>query len=86
MKVFYTSKFKREYKKLPRVIKNCFKEKSVIFREDIFDLKLDTHKLHGKFSDFWSFSVDHKYRVVFDFSKDKKIVYFHSIGNHDVYR
>lgn len=87
MKIIYTSKFEREYKKLSLLIRKLAEEKEKIFRKSPFDSKLKTHKLHGKFKEFWSFSVDYKFRIVFEISKEnKEIFYFHSISDHDVYK
>jgi len=51
-----------------------------------FDERLDTHKLNGRFKKYYAFSIDHDNRIIFTFSEDKTIVYFHSIGNHDIYK
>ena len=84
MKIIYTPKFVRAYKKLSKEIKSKAIEKEVLFRENPFDSSLKTHKLNGHLEDFWSFSVDSKYRIIFEIAKDK-IFYFHLIGNHDIY-
>lgn len=86
MIIKYTSKFNREYRKLSERIKDIAEEKEKIFRKNPYDQKLKIHKLKGKFKDFWSFSIDFKYRIVFEFSNDKKIAYFYSVGDHDVYQ
>ncbi len=86
MKIIYGSKFEREYKKLPWRIKDLTEEKEKIFRENLFDPRLKTHKLSGKLKDFWAFSVDYKYRIIFEISKDKKTIYFHSVSDHDIYK
>jgi addiction module RelE/StbE family toxin len=85
MKILYSYRFAREYKKLPKEIQVLAEEKEKIFRKDQFNSKLKTHKLHGPLCDFWAFSVDNKYRIIFEISKDKKLIYFHSIGDHDIY-
>ncbi len=85
MKIIYTSKFEREYKNLSAYIQKLAEEKVKTFRKNPFDSKLKTHKLHGKFKEFSAFSVDYKYRIVFEISKNKKLVYFHSISAHDIY-
>jgi len=46
---------------------------------------LKTHKLNGKLGEFWSFSVDYHYRIVFELKNEKTII-FHKIGNHSIYR
>jgi len=86
MEIIYTSKFKRNYKKLSNQIKKLAEEKEVVFRQDPFDSRLKTHKLNGKFEEFWSFSIDHKFRIVFEISKDNKTFYFHAVGDHDIYK
>jgi len=86
MKIIYTSKFERGYKKLPNHLKDAAEVAERIFKKDPFDTKLDTHKLHGKMKDFWSFSINCGHRIIFEFSKDKKLIYFHAVGNHDIYR
>ena len=85
MKIIYTSKFVREYKKLPKEIKILAEEREKIFRIDPVDSILNTHKLHGRFKDFWSFSINFEYRIIFEFGDDN-IIYFHSTGNHSVYK
>jgi len=42
------------------------------------------HKLHGRLSDFWSFPIDHEYRIIFGFA-DANCIYFHTIEKYDIY-
>jgi addiction module RelE/StbE family toxin len=85
MEMVYSPSFARAYKKLPNDIKDKAEKQEKIFRENWKDLRLNTHKLNGKFSDFWSFSISHTHRIVFNFDINKNII-FHDIGNHDVYK
>lgn len=85
MKIYYSSRFAHEYKKLPRRVKEEAKKKEIIFRNDVFDPRLDTHKLKGGLKDFYSFSISKRHRIIFEFA-DKKIVWFHSVGDHDIYK
>ncbi len=84
MKIFYLKKFARQYKKLPVSIKKQAEEKELVFRKNQFDNKLKTHKLHGDLKGYYSFSVNHKVRIIFDFDKNKNIR-FYDIGSHDIY-
>ena len=84
MRVLYHPKFAREYKKLPDNIKDQAEEKEKIFRANPFDPRLKTHKLKGPLSGFWVFSINHKYRIIFDFA-DINTVHFYSVGDHDIY-
>lgn len=85
MQIFYTKKFEREYKKLSKEIKLKVESREVIFRKNPHVASLKTHKLSGDLGDFWSFSVDYSYRVIFEFV-DQGNVIFYSIGNHDIYK
>lgn len=84
MKIRYSSKFFREYKKLPLLVKKAAEQREEIFRENPFDSSLRTHKLTGKLKDFWSFSISQEHRIIFEFV-DNGVVWFHSIGNHSIY-
>ena len=86
MDIIYSSKFARKYKKLPKNIKTLAEEQEKIFRKDPFDSRLKTHKLNGKLAGFLSFSIAYKYRIIFELTKDKKTVYFHSVGDQDIYQ
>jgi len=85
MKIYYSSKFAREYKKLPEAIKKIAEEREEIFRQNLFDSRLKTHRLTGKLKAFWSFSINFRYRIIFEIV-DEKTVWFHSVGTHNVYR
>ena len=86
MEVVYSSKFAREYKKLTKDIKEMAEKNEKIFRNNPFDPKLKTHKLNGKFDGYLSFSIGYEYRIIFEFSRDKNIVYFHTVGDHEIYQ
>ena len=85
MNIYYSPEFVRRFKKLPQESKLKALEKEKIFREDYHNPKLKTHKLSGNLSGRLAFWVDFRTRIVFSFL-DSKNVYFHSIGNHDIYR
>lgn len=84
-KISATSKFTRSLKKLPRQIQDKIHERDQIFRRDAFDPRLGTHKLKGKLWDYWSYTIDYQYRVLFKFVNGNEVVY-HDIGTHKVYR
>ena len=59
-------------------------EREKIFKNNCFDPRLKTHKLGGKQKKYWSFSITHSYRVLFEFL-GKGRVGFIDIGDHDIY-
>ncbi|MCF7906753.1 type II toxin-antitoxin system mRNA interferase toxin, RelE/StbE family [Patescibacteria group bacterium] len=86
MEILYLPKFKKQYKKLPSKIKDLAEKKEKIFRKNPFNPKLETHRLHGKLSNFWAFSINYEYRIIFDFAdKKKNVVRFYLTGKHDLY-
>lgn len=85
MKIYYSSKFAREYRELPFRIKKIAEKKEQIFRENFFDPRLKTHKLKGNLKGFLSFSINKNYRIIFELVNSKTI-WFHSLGNHSIYK
>ncbi len=85
MEILYSPKFAKEYKKLPESIKLKAEKKEKIFRQDRFDKSLKTHKLSGRLRGFWSFSIDHNYRIIFELTKDNLVI-FHLVGDHSIYQ
>ncbi|MCH8821678.1 type II toxin-antitoxin system mRNA interferase toxin, RelE/StbE family [Patescibacteria group bacterium] len=85
MKILYSLKFGKEYKKLPDNIKDIAEQKEAIFQNNPFNLKLKTHKLKGKFRNYYSFSITYSYRIVFRFLTKNKVL-FVDCGDHSIYR
>jgi mRNA-degrading endonuclease YafQ of YafQ-DinJ toxin-antitoxin module len=83
--IHFAPHFKRQFRKLPHVIKWVMDEKVKIFLLNPFDARLKTHKLHGKDANDWAFSVNQAYRIKFRFLTDDEVV-FAEIGTHDIYQ
>lgn len=84
MKIYYSSKFAKEYKRLPKKVKIAAEKREKVFRINPFDSGLKTHRLSGKLKDYYSFSIDYHYRIIFEFVGEN-IVWFHSVGTHAIY-
>jgi len=85
MKIIYSLQFKQEYRRLPDNIKRKAEKKEKIFRENPFASQLKTHKLGGRLAEFWSFSIDYRYRIIFEFVDEKKVI-LHAVGDHSLYK
>jgi addiction module RelE/StbE family toxin len=59
------------------------KQELEMFKEDIFDERLKTHKLKGNLRDYYSFSISYSERIVFKILDDGGI-YFIEIGSHEI--
>ncbi len=71
--------------KLTDKIINEAQSKEIIFKENAFDSRLNTHKLHGKEKDCWAFWVNYSYRIKFIFLSDDKVLFL-DIGAHEIYK
>ena len=87
MIIFITSKFRKTYECLPEQVRKKAKDKEKIFKTNPFGVQLETHRLHGKYKNYWAFSVDSDYRIMLQFldaAKTKAV--FINIGTHSIYR
>lgn len=84
MKIYYAPNFKRQYQKLPLLVQREAEKKEKIFRSNPFDKRLRTHKLKGPLREYWSCSIDYRYRVVFRFM-EHNLIFFYAVGDHSVY-
>lgn len=70
---------------MPQKVKLLAEKKEKVLRKDPFTPSLKTHKLTGKLRNYWSFSIDFQYRIIFEFA-GKEIIWFHSVGTHEIYK
>ena len=85
MIIEYSPEFRRLFKKLPNALKLKALEKEKIFRKNIFEPSLKTHKLSGKMAGRLAFWIDYGNRIIFS-KVNSKLIHFHSIGDHDIYK
>lgn len=85
MEIIYSPQFARDYRRLPETTRRKAEEKEKIFRVNPFDNRLKTHKLSGRLADCFAFSIDYRYRIIFEFLDGKKLI-FHAIGDHSIYK
>jgi addiction module RelE/StbE family toxin len=85
MEIRYSSKFLREYQRLHPNVKKLAETKERIFRKNPFDSRLRTHQLKGGLKGFLSFSINSKYRIIFEL-RGPQTVWFHSVGDHSIYQ
>ncbi len=85
MNIVYTNKFKKLFYGLPETIRSKAIEKEVVFKRYPFAKTLKTHKLSGKFSECYAFSINYNYRIIFRYIK-KDVIVFMYIGDHSIYQ
>ena len=84
MEILYSPKFARQYKKLPKDIQEKAEKLEHVFRSDPFDARLKTHKLQGALKEFYAFSINHSYRIIFDLPEEG-VARFYAVGDHSIY-
>ena len=81
MKALTSTKFEKEYKRLPTEIQEKFKERVRLFLSNPQDPLLNIHKLRGGKEHLKSMNVTGDYRALFT-QEDKNTVIFSRIGTH----
>lgn len=84
-RIEYSNKFLKALKRLPTRIIEKAEEKELVFKQNPFDSRLETHKLRGKDKNCWSFSITDAYRIKFIFLSSGEVLFL-DVGTHDIYR
>ena len=84
LQIMYAPHFVRQFKRLPTELQNEAIEKIEILRHTSNHTSLKVHKLHGRFSRCFSFSVNFKTRIVFEYVSKKEVALL-AIGDHRIY-
>lgn len=85
MEISYKPTFIRQYNKLNEDLQREVLEKIELFKNKENHILLKVHKLHGKFKENFSFSVNYKFRIVFIWEESGRAILV-AIGDHDVYK
>lgn len=83
--IVYSPFFVRKYNKLEGGLQEDVIQKIALFNDKENHKMLNVHKLNGKFSEYFSFSVNYKFRIVFRYTS-KEDVMFVDIGGHEIYK
>lgn len=82
--IHITGRFQKSYRRLPKGIQAEARRKEIVFRQNPFDPRLKTHKLHGAEREAWAFSITHCYRIKFLFLEAGGALFL-DVGTHDIY-
>ena len=81
----YAPKFLKQLRKLePELQKEVF-VKVELFKNKKHHIMLEVYKLKGRLSGSCAFSVNYRYRIVFDHVSKEEVVLL-AVGDHDVYK
>lgn len=79
----FEKRFQKYKNQLTETERQRLKKRLEIFKENIFDRRLKTHKLKGELNNYFAFSISYSDRIVFKILDDEGI-YFIEIGSHDI--
>ncbi|HEY4501914.1 MAG TPA: type II toxin-antitoxin system RelE/ParE family toxin [Candidatus Paceibacterota bacterium] len=86
MELLYKPSFIQALNALEHGLQEEALEKIDAFKKPANHKALRVHKLKGKLGVYYSFSVNYKYRIIFEWvGKGKKIAGLLTIGDHDIY-
>lgn len=80
-----TPYFERKFEKLPKNLQKIAAKKILLFEQNPSHPSLNTHKLKGPLSGYWSFYINKNYRVLLRFLKSNEVIYY-DIDTHDIYK
>ena len=83
MKLFYTTRFERAYKKLPATGKNVVDDALCTFVNDPFSPALRNHALRGKLQGIRAIKAGYDLRLLYTEEGGHTIVFFIAVGTHD---
>ncbi len=85
IEVNYSKKFLKMFKALDADLQDRVEERIEQFKKKENHKALEVHKLRGDLKDLYSFSVDRKNRILFEYMDTKSEVVLLILGGHDIY-
>ena len=82
--IFYKPTFIKRFNSLEKALQEEVMEKIKLFKDPKNHKQVKVHKLHGQLSKCFSFSVNYKIRIVFQYSSKNEVVLL-TVGDHEVY-
>ena len=85
IQISFKPTFVKQMNKLKKELVEEVFEKIELFKNEKNHKLLKVHKLHGKLSEHFSFSVNYKFRIIFKYERKGQVVFW-DIGDHDIYK
>lgn len=84
--ILYTQPFIKQFNSLEEDLQDEVCEKIELFKNRDNHTQLKVHKLKGRLKGRYSFSVNYKIRIIFEYTLSKKEAALLVIGDHAVYK
>lgn len=85
MEVSFSPTFLRAVRGLPQKLREEVIEKVDCLKDPKNHQSLKVHKLHGQLRDTHAFSVNYRFRVIFQYVGKPRRAYLLAVGDHDLY-
>ncbi len=86
IRVDYTRRFLHDFAKLSPALQEEVLEKIGLFKDPKNHARLHVHKLQGELKGRLSFSVNYRFRIIYEYiGKGKKIAGLITVGDHSMY-
>lgn len=82
--ILYRAEFVKAYSRLSTHLQHEVKEKIELFKDIKNHDQLKVHKLHGRLKGRMSFSVNYRYRIIFEYVETDTVV-LKTVGDHEIY-
>lgn len=83
--ISFKSSFVKRIKELDEELRQEVFKKIELLKHKSNHRILKVHKLHGRLSGYFSFSINYRIRAVFQFESKNEITLL-NIGDHDIYK
>ncbi len=85
LSIIYAPAFVKQFKKVEVPLQEEVLEKIKFFQDENNHQSFKMHKLHGEFKTCYSFSVNYKIRIVFEYLSKNEVALL-ALGDHDLYK
>ncbi len=82
--ILFTEKFIKMVRELESSLRDDVYARVNELRDEKNHQQFKVHKLHGKYKNFYGFSVNYRIRIVFEKLSSKKFL-LHIVGGHEIY-
>jgi len=82
MKVKFSRQFTKQYDKAPIKIRQAFKDRLGIFKEDKYNPLLNNHSLTGQLKYYQSINITGGWRAIFKEVDNGEVIFFVMMGTH----
>lgn len=87
IKIYFSNSFEKDLRSLEEDLQDEVFEKVEMLKNRSNHNALKVHKSKGALVDKYSFSVNYKFRIIFDYMKGAKgEIRLHAIGGHEIYK